>query len=105
MPSKYDEETRAKAVRLVVDHRGEYPSEWKAITAVSSRLGMTAETLRNWIRQREIDDGQRDGISAETAAELRALKKRNRGTRGDHRGPLDTYRPWPLHSEAVRAAR
>ena len=48
MPSKYDEETRAKAVRLVVDHRGEYPSEWKAITAVSSRLGMTAETLRNW---------------------------------------------------------
>ena len=78
MPSKYDEETRAKAVRLVVDHRGEYPSEWKAITAVSSRLGMTAETLRNWIRQREIDDGQRDGISTETAAEIKALKKRNR---------------------------
>ena len=48
MPSKYDEETRAKAVRLVVDHRSEYPSEWKAILAVSSRLGMTAETLRNW---------------------------------------------------------
>ena len=39
---------------------------------------MTAETLRNWIRQREIDDGQRDGISTETAAEIKALKKRNR---------------------------
>ena len=78
MPSKYVDETSARAVRLVLDHRSEYPSEWKAILAVSSRLGMTAETLRNWIRQREIDDGQRDGISTETAAELRALKKRNR---------------------------
>jgi transposase len=35
MPSKYDEETRAKAVRLVVDHRGDYPSEWSSIKAVS----------------------------------------------------------------------
>ncbi len=48
MPSKYDPETRAKAVRLVVDHRGDYPSEWAAIKAVSKRLGMNAETLRNW---------------------------------------------------------
>ena len=40
MPSKYDPETRAKAVRLVLDHRDDYPSEWAAITAVSKRLGM-----------------------------------------------------------------
>lgn len=78
VPSKYDPETRAKAVRLVLDHRGEYPSEWAAITAVSSRLGMTGETLRNWIRQQQIDEGQRDGISTEAAAEIRALKRRNR---------------------------
>jgi transposase len=39
---------------------------------------MTAETRRNCIRQREVDDGQRDGVSTQTAAELRALKKRNR---------------------------
>ena len=77
MPSKYDEETRAMALRLVVDHRGDYPSEWSAIKAVSPRLGTTAETLRNCIRQREVDDGQRDGVSIQTAAELRALKKRN----------------------------
>ena len=43
MPSTYDPETRAKAVRLVLDHRGDYPSEW-AIKAVWSRLGMNAET-------------------------------------------------------------
>jgi transposase-like protein len=51
MPSKYDPEIRAKAVRLVTDHRGDYPSEWAAVKAVSSRLGMNAETLWNWIRQ------------------------------------------------------
>jgi transposase-like protein len=78
MPSKYDPEIRAKAVRLVLDHRGDYPSEWAAIRAVSSRLGMNAETLRNWIRQQQVDAGQRDGVSTEAAAEIRELKKRNR---------------------------
>jgi transposase len=77
MASKYDPETRAKAVRLVLDHRNDYPSEWAAITAVSTRLGMTAETLRSWIRQQQVDDGQRDGISSEAAAEIRALRRRN----------------------------
>ncbi|TDD13609.1 IS3 family transposase, partial [Kribbella turkmenica] len=48
MPGKYDEQTRAKAVRLVIDHVDDYDSEWAAIKAVSARLGMTAETLRRW---------------------------------------------------------
>ncbi len=77
MPSKYDRDTRAKAVRLVLDHRDDYPSEWAAITAVSKRLGMTAETLRHWIRQHQIDEGDRDGVSSSAAAEIRALKRRN----------------------------
>jgi transposase len=64
MPSEYDPETRAKAVRLVLEHRDDYPSEWAAITAVSKRLGMNAETLRNWIRQQQVDDGCRDGVPA-----------------------------------------
>src|SRR5260370_26379389 len=75
--SKYDPERRAKAVRLVLEHRDDYPSEWAAITAVSKRLGMNAETLRNWIRQKQVDDGQRDGVSSEAATEIRALKRRN----------------------------
>jgi transposase len=73
MPSKYDPEIRAKAVRLVLEHRGDYPSEWAAIKAVSSRLEMNAETLRNWIRQRQVDDGQCAGVSSETAAGIHAL--------------------------------
>ena len=77
MASKYDPEMRAKAVRLVLDHRDDYPSEWAAITAVSERLGMTAETLRSWIRQQQVNDGKRDGVSSEAAAEIRVLKRRN----------------------------
>lgn len=39
MPSKYDQETKAKAVRLVGDHVGDYGSEWAAITAVAGPVG------------------------------------------------------------------
>ena len=77
MPSKYDEQTRAKAVRLVVDHVGDYDSEWAAIKAVSARLGMTSETLRRWVRQAQIDAGQVDGVSSESAREIRDLKRKN----------------------------
>ena len=77
MPSKYDPETRAKAVRLVVDHRGDYPSEWAAIKAVSSRLGMNAETLRNWVKQSRRDAGIEPGPTTEETEELRRLRREN----------------------------
>jgi transposase-like protein len=49
MPNKrFDEHTKAKAVRLVREHADDYDSEWAAMRAISSRLGMTAETLRKW---------------------------------------------------------
>ncbi len=77
MPSKYDEETKARAVRLVHDHVGDYPSEWAAITAVSGRLGMNAETLRKWIRQAAVDAGDAPGVPTESAAQIRELKRKN----------------------------
>ena len=77
MPSKYDEQTRAKAVRLVTEHVDDYDSEWAAIRAVSTRLGMTAETLRRWVRQAQIDTGQADGVTSESAREIRELKRKN----------------------------
>jgi transposase len=45
MPSRYDGETKVKAVRLVKDHVADYETEWAAITAISARLDMNAETL------------------------------------------------------------
>lgn len=77
MPRKYDKETRAKAVRLVVDHVEDYGSEWEAITTVAARLGMHPETLRKWLRQAEIDAGDADGVSTSAQREIRELKRKN----------------------------
>lgn len=78
MPSKFDPQVKAKAVRLVRDHRAEYETEWAAIRAISSRLGMSAETLRKWVRQAEIDEGQASGMTTRESQELRELRKKNR---------------------------
>jgi transposase len=77
MPSKYDEQTRAKAVRLVIEHVDDYDSEWAAIKGVSARLGMTSETLRRWVRQAQIDVVQASGVTSESAREIRELKRKN----------------------------
>jgi transposase len=79
MPSKrFDENTKVKAVRLVREHADDYDSEWAAMCAISSRLGMTAETLRKWVRQAEVDAGAAAGVPSETARELRELRRKNR---------------------------
>ena len=78
MPSKYDENTKARAVRLVREHRDDYDTEWAAIRAISARLGMSAETLRKWVRQAEVDAGETAGVPTETARELRELRRKNR---------------------------
>jgi transposase len=78
MPSKYDENTKARAVRLVREHADDYDSEWAAMCAISARLGMSAETLRKWVRQAEVDDGVTAGVPSETARELRELRRKNR---------------------------
>lgn len=81
MPKKYDEQTRARAVRLVTEHRDDYPSEYDAIRTVAGRLGMNPETLRKWLRQAEVDAGEAEptAAAAATAAarEIRELKRRN----------------------------
>jgi len=76
MAGNYSAETKAKAVRLVREHSGDYPSEWAAISAVASRLGMTAETVRKWLRQAEVDAGTAPGLSTAEAAEIRALRRK-----------------------------
>ena len=78
MSIRYDENTKARAVRLVRDHREDYESEWAAMKAVSGRLGMNPETLRKWVRQAEIDAGEVPGVSTDAAREIRELRRRCR---------------------------
>ena len=76
MPSRFDRETRAKAVRLVVDHVADYESEWAAMKAVAARLGTSAETVRKWVRQAQVDTGAAPGVATESAREIRELRRK-----------------------------
>ncbi|UWZ58662.1 hypothetical protein Daura_22325 [Dactylosporangium aurantiacum] len=63
---------RQRAVRMVAEVRPNYDSDWAAITAVAQKLGIgTSETLRKWVRQAEVDAGQRTGVSTDESAELK----------------------------------
>jgi transposase len=63
---------------MVAQVRPECPSDWPAICAVAEKLGIgTAETLRKWVRQAEVDAGTRPGVSSEESAEIRRLKREN----------------------------
>lgn len=75
-PSKYPTELRERAVRMVIESRGDYEHETAAIRSVAAKLGITSlESLRRWVRQAEIDGGVRTGKTTEEIAEIKALRK------------------------------
>jgi transposase len=83
MPKKINPEVKARAVRLVTEHRGEYPSLTAAAEAVAKQLGLGRETVRRWVVQAEVDAGRREGVSSEELEEIRRLKAENRRLRED----------------------
>ena len=74
---RYPEELRERAVRMVLDHEGEYESQWEAICSVAEKLGPTAETVRLWVRRVETDRGRRPGATSEQLTELKRIKREN----------------------------
>ncbi len=79
--SKYSPEVRERAVRLVLEHRRDYPSQWAAISSIASKCGMTTETLRKWVRQSEVDSGGRAGLTTDEREQLRKLERENKELR------------------------
>ena len=78
---RYSPEVRERAVRMVLEHQPEYPSQWAAIGSISTKIGCTAETLRKWVRQYERDQGLRGGLTSDDRERLKALEKENRELR------------------------
>ena len=80
-PGRFSPEVRERAVRMVGEHAAAHPSQWATITSIAAKLGCSAETLRSWVRQAEIDGGQRPGTSTQDKARIAALEREVRELR------------------------
>jgi len=79
--SRYPQEVRERAVRMVFEHQDEHPSQWAAITSIANKFGISSETLRKWVRRAEIDQGSRPGLTTEERERLKVLERENRELR------------------------
>ena len=80
-PKKYPDELRNRATRMAVELRADPATKVGAIARVAEQLGMNRETLRNWVRQAEIDGGVRPGTTTDDAQRLVELERENRELR------------------------
>lgn len=78
---KFSPEVRERAVRMVQEHWAEYPSQWAAIESIASKIGCVPQTLHTWVKQHEVDAGERDGVSTAEAQRIKDLERENRALR------------------------
>ena len=52
---KFSPEVRERAVRLVHEHRGEYPALWAAVESIAPKIGCVPHTWLEWVKRQEID--------------------------------------------------
>jgi putative transposase len=74
---KYSPEVRERAVRMVFEHQAEHQSQWAAIVSIAGKIGSTAESLRQWVRQAERDQGKRAGLTSTQRERLKQLGGEN----------------------------
>jgi len=79
--SKFSPEVRDRAVRLVREQRGEHPSLWAAVESIAPKIGCTGQTLLDWVKREEIDNGERGGVSISERERLKALERENKELR------------------------
>ena len=72
---RYSPEERERAVRMVFVLRRELGSSLGTVARVAAQLDIGVESLRSWVRQAEIDGGERPGTSSVEAGELKALRQ------------------------------
>ena len=73
--NKFSPEVRERAVRMVQEHRGEYPSLWAAIESIAPKIGCVPQTLLDWVKQVEIDAGARPGVSTTETQRIKDLER------------------------------
>ena len=73
--NKFSPEVRERAVRMVQEHRADYPSLWAAIESIAPKIGCVPQTLLEWVRRDDVDSGQRDGLTTGERERLKALER------------------------------
>ena len=73
--NKFSPEMRERAVRMVQEQRGEYPSLWAAIESIAPKIGCVPHTLNEWVKRAEVDAGTREGITTAQAQRVKELER------------------------------
>jgi len=73
--NKFSPEVRERAVRMVQEHRSEYPSLWATIESIAPKIGCVPQTLNEWVRKYEVDSGLRDGVTSEERERIKSLER------------------------------
>ena len=79
--NKFSPEVRERAVRMVQEHRGEYPSLWAAIESIAPKIGCVPQTLHDWVKREEVDSGQREDLTTSERERLKQLERENKELR------------------------
>src|SRR5690242_10688031 len=79
--NRFSPEVRVRAVRMVLDHEAEHGSRWAAVVSIAAKIGCTPQTLNDWVKKAEVDNGKRSGVPSDVADRLKALERENRELR------------------------
>ncbi|SEN22679.1 hypothetical protein SAMN05216404_103141 [Nitrosospira multiformis] len=60
--NNFSPEVRECAMRMVLEHRGEYPSLWATIESIAPKIGCVPQALNEWVPS-EVDTGMRYGVT------------------------------------------
>ena len=73
--TKFSPEVRERAVRMVQEHRSEYPSLWATVESIAPKIGCTPSTLLEWVKRSEVDSGKRAGVTTDEHGRVKALER------------------------------
>jgi len=79
--NKFSPEVRERAVRMVQEHRGEYPSLWAAVESIAPKIGCVPQTLLEWVKRTEVDAGERPGTTTADTQRMKELERENKELR------------------------
>ena len=82
--NKFSPGMRERAVRMVQEYRGEYPSLWAAIESIAPKSGCVAQTLHEWVKRVEVDSGVREVVTTSEAQRMKEREHENNALRRVH---------------------